>query len=502
MNAADKRRQNDHKKSVRRREDNKRGKGSGKPASSRRSVDHKSATTAARRDGQSGHFLLPFAPITLVKDMALGVHDFVTRGFKSRMKASTTLAAGTLPDNRKQTLMLHFGFSALMVMALTFGTVRQLSTQTNYSTKPTRVTSESSATVIRDTETPNYVRVILPKPQQEHASFSNHSFNWLSTAWQDVKAYAGPILSKAIENAKDDLRLLKIRAEDKWYAFTGQTPPNVFGAPERPSLREIIGSHGRTPLPFDAGRALNAPQQTLLLPLNEIAQVAAQARLDAYDPIAPKPDVLFAAKTVDAPVQLDAYEPVAPKAEVLFALPKTATPTPAEKVSATPEPVTPPVILLPKMLKGLMTQDSFNHLPEKLQAEAVSLSQTKNPSAKNLLGFYSDAGHQLLNNQAGPLSLADQKAVTMMFRKGATVAYENGLLETPAGKLVNANLSYVMRIGMGGPRDLTKAAFHALLAQGSKVGDRALDTITRQAPEVVQNLQAKMPAYKQALGIG
>ncbi len=172
---------------------------------------------------------------------------------------------------------------------------------------------------------------------------------------------------------------------------------------------------------------------------------------------------------------------VEPKAETLFASPKSSL----VEVIEVPR--------MPKMLDNLMSWESFARLPKPLQDSALQIAQVKKPSPQRLMQLYSNMAYHLLNKQPNGATAIDKKAVALLWREAATVGAENNLAGSELGKKIFANLSYIYRVGIGTPRNLTNATLCAFLGNGTKVGEQALRALQAKHPDVVRRMAERFP---------
>ncbi len=201
------------------------------------------------------------------------------------------------------------------------------------------------------------------------------------------------------------------------------------------------------------------------------------------------------AKTVEAPAQNPALlatyatpstlkdhlsAKVEPNTDMLFA-PKAPASSFVEVIQ---------IPQLPKALNGLLTQKDFERLPKDLIDRAAAF-KGKVP-AKDVMYWAADAGYALLNGQK-TVDASMRKSAFNLFKKAAFTAIETGLKNSDFSARVNANLAWCLKNGVGTERDISKAVFHALLGQRTKVGKSVLESLRASSPDVVAYITADMP---------
>lgn len=159
----------------------------------------------------------------------------------------------------------------------------------------------------------------------------------------------------------------------------------------------------------------------------------------------------------------------------------------------------PVQIKVPSVLSHYLSQETFDHLPENVRKTFAEAYQS-NVSPKARMTLFSDTAYYLLNNKSFPslsaMPAADRIAAAKLLREAATLAQQTGSLDTKLGKIINGNLAYCYRAGIGVAKDMKKAIFHALLGEGSRTGDETIALLRKMAPDSMEEISHKMPLYR------
>lgn len=179
---------------------------------------------------------------------------------------------------------------------------------------------------------------------------------------------------------------------------------------------------------------------------------------------------------------------------------QAATETHREAAKTVSEIVAAPAeIAMPKGLGALVSKETFGHLSREVQ-EKLAENYAGNLSAKQKMALLSDAAYYLLNNKSYPslsaMPAECRREAAKLLREAATLAQETGALDSKLGKVINANLAYCYRSGIGMAKDLKKATFYALLGQGTKTGDETLALLRKTVPGTVNEVAGKLPLYR------